>query len=232
MDMRPVTIGGIPAIIWGPETEGLFIAVHGSQSNKADAVIAIFAEEAIAKGYQVLSFDLPEHGDRKGGPVLCKPPACTADLKKVLRYARARASDIGLFGCSMGAYFGMLAYADEPIRQALFLSPVVDMKRIIQNMMLQYGVSEERLKQEQEISTPFNMLYWDYYRYVLSRPVQWDAPAAILYGTKDFLCEREAVESFAEKAGARLTTLENGEHFFHTEAQLAFFREWLRESIR
>ena len=42
-----------------------FIAVHGNMSNKEDAVIQILAEEANQKGYQVLSFDLPEHGERK-----------------------------------------------------------------------------------------------------------------------------------------------------------------------
>lgn len=43
----------------------IFIAVHGNMSNKEDAVIQILAEEADRKGYQVLSFDLPEHGERK-----------------------------------------------------------------------------------------------------------------------------------------------------------------------
>ena len=34
-------------------------------SNKEDAVIQILAEEADRKGYQVLSFDLPERGEKK-----------------------------------------------------------------------------------------------------------------------------------------------------------------------
>ncbi len=52
----------IPAILWGEHTGNLYIAVHGNMSNKADEPIVIFAEEAVKKGYQVLSFDLPEHG--------------------------------------------------------------------------------------------------------------------------------------------------------------------------
>lgn len=55
----------IPAILWGKNTGNLFLAVHGNMSNKEDDVIVVFAEEAIKKGYQVLSFDLPEHGERQ-----------------------------------------------------------------------------------------------------------------------------------------------------------------------
>lgn len=58
-------ISNIPAVLWGAKSEKIFIAVHGNMSNKEDAVIQILAEEANQKGYQVLSFDLPEHGERK-----------------------------------------------------------------------------------------------------------------------------------------------------------------------
>ena len=53
-------IENIPAILWGEKSDNLFIAVHGNMSNKADDAIVIFAEEATAAGYQVLSFDLPK----------------------------------------------------------------------------------------------------------------------------------------------------------------------------
>lgn len=39
--------------------------------NKADDSITVFAEEVTAKGYQVLSFDLPEYGDRKDISLFC-----------------------------------------------------------------------------------------------------------------------------------------------------------------
>lgn len=50
----------------------IFIAVHGNMSNKEDAVIQILAEEADRKGYQVLSFDLPEHGEERMITLLVK----------------------------------------------------------------------------------------------------------------------------------------------------------------
>lgn len=66
----------------------------------------------------------------------------------------------------MGGYFSLLAYYDEPLEHAFFLSPVLDMERIIQSMMNWFSVSEQRLQAEREISTPIGQtLYWDYYCY-------------------------------------------------------------------
>jgi predicted alpha/beta-fold hydrolase len=221
----------IPTILWGPESDDLFIAAHGDKSNKSDEVIRILAEEAIPKGYQVLSFDLPEHGERKEAPRLCNAQNCVEDLSKVLNHAYSYSKNISLFGCSIGAYFSMLAYKDEQIKKALFLSPVVDMKRIINNIMTWFDVNEDRLKKERKIATPVKTLYWDYYQYVLSHPVEWNKKTALLYGSNDNFCEFDFVSDFAKRTHAEMTILENGEHYFHTEKQLVFFREWLRDNI-
>lgn len=227
MHTTQIKIGTIPAILWGPPSRSLFLAVHGDMSHKTDEAIQILAEQAVEKGHQVLSFDLPEHGDRKTEPRLCDARNCVEDLAAVMDRAHILSDRISLFGCSMGAFFSMLAYEREPIEQALFLSPVVDMVRIIRNMMSWFDVSEERLEREREIATPVKTLYWDYYQYVLARPVRWDKPTALLYGAKDNLCERDYVVAFADRTGSDMTVLEGGEHFFHTEEQLAFLRRWL-----
>ena len=65
MKIERININNIPALIWGEESRKVFIAVHGNMSNKEDEVIKILAEKVTSKGYQVLSFDLPEHGERK-----------------------------------------------------------------------------------------------------------------------------------------------------------------------
>ncbi|OON43356.1 alpha/beta hydrolase, partial [Bacillus anthracis] len=65
-------ISNIPAVLWGDRSEKVFIAVHGNMSNKEDTVIQKLAEEANQKGYQVLSFDLPEHGERTNDNTPCK----------------------------------------------------------------------------------------------------------------------------------------------------------------
>ncbi|MGE4213641.1 MAG: alpha/beta hydrolase [Anaerotignaceae bacterium] len=226
-------IENIPAILWGEDSSKLFVAVHGNMSNKSDATISILADEATALGYQVLSFDLPKHGDRKEEPTLCKVQNCVSDLEKIMDFAQSRATDISLFACSMGAYFSLLAYKKIILQQSLLLSPVVNMNHIINNMMTWFNVSEERLKVEQEIATPIGeTLYWDYYCYVKENPIAiWDSPTEILYGETDNLCEFDFVSSFAKKFNCGLEVMENGEHYFHTPEQLNFFRQWVKSHL-
>ncbi|MDL2218138.1 alpha/beta hydrolase [Oscillospiraceae bacterium OttesenSCG-928-G22] len=231
METKTFMIGNIPSMLWGPESDKLLIAVHGNQSHKADVVIEIAASIAVEKGHRVLSFDLPEHGDRKEEPRLCDAQNCVEDLAQVMQYVRSISDCISIFGCSIGAYFSMLAFQDEPVQKALFLSPIVDMKRLIENMMKWFDVSEARLEKERQVATPINTLYWHYYQYVRQHPVKWDKPTALLYGAKDELSEYEVVQDFAKRCHASLSVLEGSEHFFHTERQLDFLKKWLRENL-
>ncbi|PJI06993.1 MULTISPECIES: alpha/beta hydrolase [Clostridium] len=234
MKKENLKIENIPAILWGTKSDKLFIAVHGNMSNKADDAIVIFAKEAVHKGYIVLSFDLPEHGDRKNENYACTVQNCVKDLNIIMNYARSISNNISLFACSMGAYFSLLAYNTEPIKQCLFLSPVVNMKRIIINMMTWFNISESKLKEEKEISTPIGQtLYWDYYCYVKAHPIiTWNKPTSILYGIKDNVCEFNIISDFAKKFNCDLRIMEDGEHYFHTEKQLDFLGHWLKKHIR
>lgn len=226
-------IQGIPAIRWGEAADKLFIAVHGNMSSKDDTAIVIFAEEAIAKGYQVLSFDLPEHGERQGQADLCKVQNCVSDLTTIGEYAQTISNNINVFACSMGSYFSLLAYRNLPLGQCLFLSPVLDMERLINKMMAWFKISVDRLEAEKEIPTPIGQrLYWDYYCYVKAHPIDnWRIPTAILYGSKDNITEFDVVSDFVERFHCKLDVLEDGEHYFHTDEQLNYFRQWLRNNI-
>lgn len=226
-------IKNIPAVLWGDKSNKLFVVVHGNMSNKEDDSIIVFAEEATAVGYQVLSFDLPQHGDRKDDTYLCKVQNCVQDLNTIMTYAKSLSNNISIFACSMGAYFSLLEYGHEPLKQCLFLSPVVNMERIINNMMTWFNISESRLKIEKEISTPIGQtLYWDYYCYVKEHPiVAWNNPTSILYGSEDNLCEFDVVSEFNKRFNCNLQVMENGEHYFHTEEQLQYFRQWLKKHI-
>lgn len=233
MIKEKLLIDNIPAILWGEKSSKIVIAVHGNMSSKEDVPISILAEEAIPLGYQVLSFDLPEHGDRKEEPTPCKVQNCVADLEKVISFAKTQAETISLFANSMGAYFSLLAYKDEILHQSLFLSPVVDMERIISNMMKWLNITEERLEKEQEISTFIGQtLYWDYYQYVKQNPImKWSNTTSILYGKKDNLCEYDIVQSFVATYNCKLEIVENAEHYFHTEEDLDIYRNWLKKQL-
>lgn len=233
MTRNNLKIHHIPATLWGAESQNLFIAVHGNLSHKEDVVIHLLADIAEQRGYQVLSFDLPEHGERRGDDTPCKVQICIQDLMEILDYTKDRWRNISLFACSMGAYFSLMAYQNVPFKKVLFLSPVVDMERIIRNMMTWFQVTPEILKEAGTMDTPIGQkLYWDYFCYVRDHPVErWDPDTSILYGGKDNLCEFETISDFTKKFTCSLEIVDAGEHYFHTHDQLQIFSRWLSDNI-
>lgn len=234
MQIERIKINNIPSIIWGEKSSKVYIAVHGNMSSKDDEVIKILAENVVQKGYQLLSFDLPEHGDRKQDTsYLCKVQNCVNDLEQIIEYAKANYTEINLWACSMGAYFSLLAYKKENIKQCVFLSPVVNMKEIIDNMMLWNNITENELKEKREIKTNFGQtLYWDYYSYVKDNPITiWNKKTYILYGNKDNMQDEALINKFANDFNCELSILDNGEHYFHTEEQLDYYKNWLNKTI-
>lgn len=229
--MTELNINGIPALIWGKPSDLLYIAIHGKTSSKEN--FRDFAAIAEDMGYQVLSFDLPEHGERSALPDACNPWNGVRDCSLVLDYAKSHWTDINLYAESLGAYFGLLAYKSILFRKCLFVSPVLDMKMLIENMMSLCGVSEEKLKTEKEIKTSFGeTLSWEYFNYTKQHPItRWDSPTAILYAENDNLTNRATIDCFISRFGSTLTVMENGEHWFHTPAQLLFLNSWLTQNI-
>ena len=137
-----------------------------------------------------------------------------------------------LIANSMGAYLSMNALAEKKISQALFISPIVNMEKLITDMMMWSNVTEEELRSKKEISTDFGeTLSWEYLCYVRMHPIEWNIPTCILYGENDNLTSIETVSQFAERIGANLTVMNDGEHWFHTNEQMEFLDNWIRNSI-
>ena len=232
MELNKIRINGIPSISWGEPSDKIIIAAHGSHSSKIDDCIWVLAEEAATKGYQVLSFDLPQHGERIYETDFIMPAECIRELKTMYSYAASQSKAISLFGCSMGAYFELLTFADMKIENVWFLSPVTDMERIIHNLMDYCQITEEELKEKIKIENDIEPLYFPYYEYVKSHPIKaWNHKTYILRGEGDTLCEYDYVKTFANKFGCELTVQKGGEHWFHTESELEFFRKWLRKRL-
>ena len=231
MEKQLLHINNIPAVIWGASSDKIYLYVHGKSGCKEEA--ASFAELACAKGWQVLSMDLPEHGERKGDTSSFDPWHAVPELNAVYDYLQDGWKKTALFANSIGAWFSMLSFAGKPLEKALFVSPVLDMECLIRRMMQWASVSEEDLEKAGIIQTSFGeTLSWEYYFYARNHPVcRWEIPTDILYADQDHLTERSAADSFAERYHCRLTVMENGEHWFHTPEQLAMLREWMQNSL-
>lgn len=222
-------LGDIPAILWGEDSNKVYVHVHGKMSRKEYA--ESFAAIAETKGCQTLSFDLPEHGERTDSK-RCDVWDGISDLRTISDYAFANWEQVSLYACSIGAYFSLNAYNAMPFEKALFHSPIVDMERLVKNMMLWSGVTEAELESKKEIPSSVDTLRWDYYQYIISHPItQWNIPTAILYGGKDNLQPEESVRAFAEKFGCSLTVSENSEHPFMAQSDALIVENWLCRNI-
>ena len=144
---------------------------------------------------------------------------------------KERYENIILIANSIGAFFSMNAGIDEMIQKAYFISPIVDMDKLITDMMKWANVTEQELELKGVIHTDFGEdLSWDYLSYVRSHPIEWHVPTHILYGSNDHLTALETITDFANKHQASLTVMQDGEHWFHTEEQMLFLDNWIKES--
>ena len=225
MKTERITLKGIPALLIGEPSHKVYLYVHGKMGSKEEALA--FAEQACPAGYQVLAIDLPEHGERKNGPERLLPWVVVPELQFMDQYARVHWRQVSLRATSIGAWFSMLALQEKALRRALFVSPIVDMEDLIGRMMQQANVTEEQLKAAGEIPTTFGeTLSWPYLCWVREHPLNWHGRTQVLYGDQDALTSRTMIERFRQESGAHLTIMEGGEHWFHTETQLAVLQAW------
>lgn len=64
MKTEAFSLSDIPVLLYGAPSARVWLHVHGKMGYKEEA--ERFAEIACPRGWQVLSLDLPEHGQREG----------------------------------------------------------------------------------------------------------------------------------------------------------------------
>jgi len=232
MEKKSFQIHGIPAILWGSGSNKVYLYIHGQAGCKEEA--EAFAHIACHYAWQVLSIDLPEHGERKRETDSFDPWHVVPELLSVMEYIKGRWTHISLFANSIGAWFGMLSFEHEPLEKSLFVSPILDMNHLISDMMLRANVSETELERERRIPTSSGQtLSWEYLLYARNHPItEWKVPTALLYGEHDGLTDRSVVENFVQRFHCNLTIMKNGEHWFHTPEQLEVLNNWIETRLR
>ena len=200
----------------GPSVRGPAAAVyvHGKGGNAAEAD----RYAALFPGCDMIGFDYRSQ----------TPQDAKTEFPPYFAELCGKYGQVILIANSIGAYFAMSAGIDRAVSRAYFISPVVDMERLIRDMMCLAGVTEAELEARREIALDSGgTLSAEYLSYVRSHPAEWNAPTEILYGSADVLIPYASVSEFALKHGAGLTVMDGGEHWFHTDAQLKFLDGWL-----
>jgi len=105
--------------IRGGEEQSAIIMVHGAEGNRASGSKLDLARDLVAKGYNVLMFDLRGHGESEGAH-LSAGYYERRDLLGAVDYLKNRgAESIGVLGFSLGAAIAILTAAEEPDISAL-----------------------------------------------------------------------------------------------------------------
>ena len=112
------------------------------------------------------------------------------------------------------------------------ISPILNMERLILDMMQWANVTEDELCKKGQIPTEFGeTLSWDFLNFVRQNPIKWDIPTEILYAKKDDLTSRETIDAFLVNHNANLTVMNDGELWFHTDEQIEFLDSWMKKAI-
>lgn len=195
----------------------LIIYVHGKGGSAAEAE----HYKALWPEYNVAGFDYQANS----------PWEAKEEFSLFYDKAAVGYDSVSIIANSIGAYFSMCALADKKLAKAYFISPIVDMEKLIADMMLWAGVSEDELCARKEIKIDFGeTLSWEYLCYVRKHKISWKVPTAILYGEHDNLTVYETISAFADKIGADLTVMQDGEHWFHTDEQMKFLDQWIMDT--
>lgn len=192
--------------------------IHGKDGNADEAE----HYKAICRGYAVFGMDY------------CSKTPWKAKEEFPILFDKlcGKCDSVILVANSIGAFFAMNALQNKNIEKALFISPIVNMEKLIGDMMVWASVTEAELCDRKEIPTEFGeTLSWEYLCYVRENSIDWKIPTNILFGAKDNLTSYSTILMFADKIGATLTIMENGEHWFQTNEQIEFLDNWIRHNI-
>lgn len=229
MKKERININGIPAILWGDESTQIVIVTHGSQSHKEDRFIQCCAENLCKRGFQVLSFDLPEHGERKAKLPIHTVRQAIEDLNEIYNYSNQRYSSIIGIGCSLGAYYTLVAYQRKPLKYGALLSPVVDLIELTHQMLENDSrtIEDVMIQNEITLSNGIVVRYEDY-QYLRDHQVsKITFPLSILYGLNDKLISYRSIEKFISKHDCECIISDKSKHYFHTKEDMIQIDQWL-----
>ena len=122
------------------------------------------------------------------------------EIYNAIEKLKVKYENVILIANSIGAFFSMNAGIEGMIQKANFISPIVDMEKLITDMMKLANVTEQELESKGMIHTDFGEdLSWEYLNYVRCHSIEWRVPTQILYGSKDHLMSIETITEFALK---------------------------------
>ena len=129
---------------------------------------------------------------------------------------------------SLGAFYATEYLSDFKINRALFISPIVSMFQNIIDIMSMYDIKDKELEEKKFITLEDGtVLSYDFYQHVSNDEDHWEVPTEILYGAYDDVVYTGSMLEFLENHPlARLTIKSDSEHYFASEEEKEFIKDW------
>ena len=129
------------------------IYIHGKGGSAAEAE----HYKPLFAGFDVIGFDYQAQ----------TPWEAKAEFANFFAEIAAQYEQISLVANSIGAFFALHSFNDKEISEAFFISPIVNMEHLIENIMNFANVTEAELQEKGTIQTEFGeTLSWEYLSWV------------------------------------------------------------------
>lgn len=199
-----------------PKHDACIVYIHGLYGSSGESSFYDF----LSSKYDVLGLDYAD-----GNPWEVKDSLIYEFLELTKGY-----KEIYVIGNSIGAFYAYHYLATYRIKAAFFISPVTNMKSLIEGLMEKHRISLDKLEEERFIPlSDGRTLSYDFYL-SLGEEI-WNVKTHILYGEKDKVVSQESLIEFVTNHHCSLSIMKNGEHYFHTPRQLNYIRKWITEYL-
>lgn len=112
----------------------------------------------------------------------------------------------------------MVLLINKYIEKVFFILFIVDMEKLIIDMMFLENIMEEELYKKKEIKILFGeILFWEYFIFVRKNFIEWNILIYILYGEKDNMIFYEIILNFINKLKVNLIIMKGGEYWFYID---------------
>ena len=200
-----------------PQHDSCIIYIHGLYGNKDEADFYSF----YSNRYDVIGLDY-----RDGNPWEVKDKIVEEFSEISKKY-----KEVYVIANSIGAFYTYMYLSIFNIKKAFFISPLVNMKEVIEGMMKQHKISLETLENKKFITLDNGQSLSYIFYQSLKEKDNWATKTHVLYGEKDKLVNQKSILNFISNHNSSLTIMKNGEHYFHTPSQLRFVKKWINEYL-
>ena len=199
--------------------KGVIVYIHGLNGSYKEANEYIYLSDK----YDVVGLDYKD-----GNPWELKDKI-RQEFNRIIKDYH----EVVVIANSIGAFYTYTYLSDFNIKQAFFISPIASMYQIILNIMMANDILEKELEEKKYITCKDGtVLSYDFYKFVLDYKDNWNVPTEILYGEKDELVYMENIAEFLkDHPNARLTIKEGSKHYFHSQKEKEFIKNWILRSI-